>query len=283
MAPMMFIVWGTKVRNRSLGARAEFCNGCLRVCQHEVLAVEHASHIYYIHGRWREQARYHECGICGTLDHAAEAGMLLDKETAFTHSVESLVAATNPDLSRNYGDIAQDVEANLPESERDTHILDCFCARSTEEFKQAEHDLSGWLGIVLILFSIGGGLAFAAAGTTIGIIVSVVLLVVLMWLRSWAIHRRVAKRVRPRLNSLLSATGIKWERLESDLASGKLKYSRLRRHFARSAYDAMDIGNWSDRDGHACDFLVPTVDMSPPAQSPDDSELDPGNRQSSPR
>jgi len=188
--------------------------------------------------------------------------MMVDKESPSTQSIESLVAATNPDLPRVYGDIARIVEKNIPESERDKHILNRFCARSNEEFKRAEHDLGGLPGIVLILFLIAAGVTFAAAETTIGVIVSIALCIALIWIRSWAIHRRVSQRVRPRLSSMLMATGIKWEQLKSDLASGTLKYSRLRRHFSRSAYGVMYFGNGSDSDMQRRDFLVPTVDMS---------------------
>ena len=268
MLPMFFIVWGTKVRTRMLGVKGDFCNSCLRVCSHDVKSVEHASHVYYIHGRWHEKARYQECDICGALGHVEATVAMLEKGSAGTQSIESLITATNPALPNHYGQIAQAIETNVPEAKRATHILDSFCVRSIEEFKAAEAAIGGWVGLVLIIFLVAAGFAFALAGPIIGSVVSVLLVVALIWIRHWGIHRWVAKRLRPRLISLLNATGIRWEQVESDLSSGNLNYPKLRRHFSRSAYDTMSFENASQSKSQRCDFLLPTVDRFPLANAP---------------
>ena len=262
MGPLFFIVWGTKVRVRPLGARAEFCPGCLRVTRHDSSAIEHAKHVYYINGSWREQARLAECCLCGAADVSSPDARLMDQHSASGQSIDSLITATNPDLRNHLGAIARQMAAEIPEERQNLHILNNFCARHTEEFASAEHDLSGWMGIVLILFIGIAVTAFVSVNEIVGYSVSALLLVALIKIRSTLIHRRVAKSVRPQLASLLNATGIDWQTLETTLQSGELNYPKLRRHLNRSTYDTFRMGQPDDAGVEFVDFLVPQDDGS---------------------
>lgn len=282
MGPLFFIVWGTKVRTRSVGSRAEFCVGCLRVSRHDTSVVEHASHVYYISGSWREQVRLTECSICGTEEVSSPDAMLVALKSDTAQSIDSLINATNPELWKELGPVAKEIEARLPPPKRNMHILDHFCARHTEEFRDAEHNLSGWIGLFLLLFVGVVITTFAMTGEVLGYLVSAVLVVLLVKIRGYLIHRRVAKHVKPGLAKLLLATEIEWTTLESALETRDLNYPKLRRHLSRPAYDAFRMGQADDGFAELPDFLVPTVDEvqeSPIADRSGSAEFPPDVRQ----
>lgn len=259
------IIWGTKVRNRFVGLRADFCGECLRVSRFNVNKVETVGHLYYIPlGSYVLKAVTGECQTCGSqrVLNTSDCENVVSKHEAEQQSILELTKTTNPGLLQELSGIARQIETRIPVAQRDRFLFNHFCARQSQHFQEAEHHLSGWLGLVLIVFLVAAGFVFGVVGTVPGIVASVGLVVALFVIRHWAIQRYVAKRVRPQIARFLTGTGLAWAQLEEALDSGDLRYPRLRRHFKRAVYDQFRQ-EWNPDellDNGNCDIIVPVID-----------------------
>lgn len=253
----MFIIWGTKVRVRPLGCRADFCRSCLLVSRFKVSSVQHASHIYYIPLGYSEKGRYGECQICGSLRSETTSYLLTESQNHVHQPIDELIDGTNPMLRGQLASIANEIEQSIPVANRPMYLVNQFSAIHEPKFKQTEGQVSGYVGLVLIALCILVGLVFAVAHLYVGIGAAVAALIILFMVRNWIVQRSVAKQLKPRLSSFLQATKISFDQLEQSLSSGKTTGKRLRKHLAHSRYDFMRQGLFDDALAVNQNFLQP--------------------------
>jgi hypothetical protein len=237
--PLFFIVWGTKVRRRHVAYRGDFCPGCLRLAKFKVLAIDKASHVYYIRGPYREVLQYAECPVCATQIRLPSTAA--PTEPASPHaSVVELVTQNLLLTNAHLDELASSIRKQFPGESRNLQALRAFCANANAEFKRVESNVSGWCGLIAIVFIALAVPAFLK-NLTLGICVSVVLLIVLLAIRHWLIQAGMRKSLRPRLEKLFQSSGLEWADLEAALDS-VLKFPRLRRHLLRGHYGDLQFG-----------------------------------------
>jgi hypothetical protein len=126
----LFIVWGTKVRHRNLGYRAEFCRICRQIRPFKVVQIRSVGHIYYIpigsgtiHGHTMS---CEQCGIAINAD-VEDAMNCSPKRVA---DLAELIAKTRPQIEQECSgrlDLEARVKSKkLTAQERETLILEPF-------------------------------------------------------------------------------------------------------------------------------------------------------------
>jgi hypothetical protein len=242
-APLFFIVWGTKVRTRHLDYRGDFCPACLRLTKFKVLAIDKASHLYYIRGPYREVLQYAECPVCATqirLPSTSASTEPASPNASVVELVKRNLLLTNAHLE----ELASSIRKQFPGESRNLQALRAFCANANAEFKRVESNVSGWCGLIAIVCIALAVPAFLK-NLILGICVSVVLLAVLLAARHWLIQAGMRKSLRPRLEKLFQSSGLEWSDLEAALESD-LKFPRLRRHLLRGYYGDLQFGMPND-------------------------------------
>jgi len=236
------IFWGTKVRTRFHGVRAEYCGGCLCVTKHRVSSIERAPHLYNVSLGYRELTRFSECPLCGTTLQTAPDVVTVSDESAGGQSIEDLIQATNPALtSQRLQELYASSRVASPDN-REAKVLQTFCLNQIAEFEVASHNLSGWYPLVLILILILTGYAIAYAGFVPGIAAGTALLVCAQAIRRKVIDAAVAGKVLPRLRPFLRANNRDIAYLEQWLKplDGR-GYRRFRRHLQSSCYEELRL------------------------------------------
>jgi hypothetical protein len=238
-APLFFIVWGTKVRTRLIDYRGDFCPGCLRLARFKAMAVDKASHVYYIRGAYREALRYAECPVCATQIRLPSTSPPSEPASA-NASVVDLVQRNLLLTKAHLEELATSIRKKFSGEARNLQALRAFCINASAEFKRAESNVSGWCGLIAIAFIALAVPAFLK-NMILGISVSVVLFVALLAVRHWLIQSAMRRALRPRLEKLLQSSGLEWSDLESALERD-LKFPRLRRHLLRGHYGDLQFG-----------------------------------------
>ncbi|HEV8001913.1 MAG TPA: hypothetical protein VGP63_18645 [Planctomycetaceae bacterium] len=238
-APLFFIVWGTKVRTRHVDYRGDFCPGCLRLAKFKVLAIDKASHVYYIRGPYREVLQYAECPVCATQIRLPSTSVPAEP-TSPGDSVVDLVKRNLLLTNAHLEELASSICNKFPGESRNLHALRTFCTNANAEFKRVESNVSGWCGLIAIACIALAVPAFLK-NLVLGICVSVVLLAVLLVARHWLIQTGMRKALRPRLEKLFQTSGLEWSDLEAALERD-LKFPRLRRHLLRGHFGDLQFG-----------------------------------------
>jgi hypothetical protein len=242
-APLFFIVWGTKVRTRHIDYRGDFCPGCLRLARFKTLAVDKASHVYYIRGPYREVLQYAECPVCATqirLPSTSAPTGSAAPDASVIELVKQNLLLTKPHLE----ELASSIRNQFPGEFRNLQALRAFCINANAEFKKVESNVSGWCGLIAIA-SIALAIPAFLKSPILGICVSAALLVVLLVARHWLIQAGMRKALRPRLEKLFQTSGLEWSDLEGALERD-LKFPRLRRHLLRGYYGDLQFGTAHD-------------------------------------
>lgn len=93
----MFIIYGTKHRERRLGRRGDVCDGCLGMSPFDIVRIDAAPHLYYVPLRGKEARRLQEwlrCGmrvpIASTVDGTPEGFDSLNDLALATNSRDEL-------------------------------------------------------------------------------------------------------------------------------------------------------------------------------------------------
>jgi len=126
----MFIIWGTKVRHRKLGFRAEFCRFCRQVRPFKVVQVESVAHIYYIpYGSGTIHGHTMSCQQCGTTVNAQlEDAMNCSRDRGF--DITELIAKTRPQIEQEWSsrlELEERVKSRkLTAQERESLIIEPF-------------------------------------------------------------------------------------------------------------------------------------------------------------
>jgi hypothetical protein len=268
--PLFFVVWGTTVRKRPDDVHVAFCPGCLRIARFQEHSVMKASHVYYIHGEFREVARYSECPVCGTRIHRPPGATLRDPYEAAEIPIEKLIEQDPKFPGQQIQNVWESLRGTTTSEVRRQHVLRSFCTNATQQFAEAEADRGAFATVLLVLSFIGGiwlavMAAFAAregvlqfanaavdantVGIVTGIAVGVVWLLATLVIYYGRLTRRVACRLLPRLRALFEDPDLEWSQLEHALESGELRFPKLKRHFRQPLYDQFRLG--TPRDGDA--------------------------------
>ncbi|MBB3207409.1 hypothetical protein FHS27_003230 [Rhodopirellula rubra] len=231
----MLIVWGTKVRLREQGCRADFCEECLLVSKTIVSGVEQIGHLYYIPiGFYKEKHRIGECEACGRVTEVLPASSLVPKNVRCPEMME-LVARTNPHLLEQLPTLADSIDVAFSAKERTYHVLENFSCRANQVLDDARSGITGWLGLLMILLAFPVAMAFAISDAT-GWVASVASLLAVLWVRKVLIHRRSTRILSKRLSILLPSSGITWNQLEQHLLNSGKSHKRLSKHLAKGCY-----------------------------------------------
>jgi hypothetical protein len=235
--PFFLVVWGTKIRARRLGDRADYCPGCLQVSRFTVQTVEESKHIYLVPLGYRERERLKQCALCGTIVRGrSDEPYLTDPQLP----LRTLLGATNPGLT---AERVAEIEARSererdPQSRRDKSLV-CFLRRQTDELRHAFGKVdfpTAAIGIALALVCFAtffyAGPIWAASASVVSV-----------WLggrfhRSMS-HHRAAQVILPRVLRFLAAQGIPFAEFEAGVRGKSPRDRRLLRHFARGPYDGL--------------------------------------------
>jgi hypothetical protein len=261
--PCIFIVWGTKIRVRQLGVRADFCDGCLLVTPQQVSAIEQSGHIYYVTLGYSEQIRVGECLVCGEQSEVNKNCELVSGDIVSSPTIETLVDQTNPGLLKVLPEIAREIDYTIPSSQRNDHLAEQFCARYELKIKEAARSLGGWLGLIMLAFAAPVVFAFLNFSIVVGVITLMGWLVTLFVVRHWMIQRHVANRLCPKLESFLQATGLDMDTIDAVVASDKADCPKLRKHLLNSCYEYLRLGHFDTVNGVETRFLLPVSGQAP--------------------
>jgi hypothetical protein len=126
----MFIIYGTKVRQRRLGRRPDFCRICRKIRPFRVEQIESVSHLYYIPlGSGKIHGHIKSCEDCGVafdadVDDAMQCSRVRGSDLA------ELIASTNPQVAKECSErleLEQKVKSRkLTAAERESLILEPF-------------------------------------------------------------------------------------------------------------------------------------------------------------
>jgi len=221
-------------RTRTLGLRADFCDGCLHVTRHEVLSREEAQQTFGFGGKFEEVDRLVQCMVCGTTNGAAAFQQFVDDPRL---PFAELIQRTNPDLTdQRLDEIEALVERNFTPQEREWHILDAFFRNQVEEINRAETSAAFWLGTLFVVCTVTTLLTFALADYRIGVAVMVALTAVFVIGRRKILGHAASQTILPRLRSFLKLTGKTLGDLQAHLESDRFHYPRLARHLKMGQY-----------------------------------------------
>ena len=238
---LVSVVWGEKYRHRTLGDRADFCEECFTVSRHRIAVDEIVSHLYLIPlGNYKEMRRFCECTVCGNVYAVSKDRPLISGRTATSSTMQDLIDATNPNLLETITKGLAEIDANTTDQYRRQRQMWSLCENGTATFPLAKQQISGWIGLLAIIFvgvAIHSFFFAAWHSETIGWTIAGFLTVLLIWIRNCAIHEYVAVRVKPRLKRFIAATGISMMEIESALAEKKIQSPMMRRHFATGRYN----------------------------------------------
>lgn len=234
-APMFFIVWGTKVRVRPVGTRADYCPGCLHLSQFTMKSVQVSKHLYYIPLGYHEQSRIKECTICGGLFNADsnERCSACDDQ-----SFETLLTETNPALTADkVAAIEAELDAKGGSEARRERALQYFLEKQNSVLTDARKQV-GFLTFLTLVACLAPIIcAFAEGGPTWGFAAMIMSVGMLLFVQRWDAHRQAAKVIKPRLVRFLGCKHFPFDDLERHCAGNGSKFSRLCRHFATGRYD----------------------------------------------
>jgi hypothetical protein len=126
----MLIIWGTKVRQRRLGRRADFCRICRRIRPFRVEQIESVSHIYYIPlGSGKVHGHIKSCEGCGVAVNA-DAKDAMQCSRARGTDLAELIASSNPEVEKECSgrlELEQKVKSRkLTAGDRESLVLEPF-------------------------------------------------------------------------------------------------------------------------------------------------------------
>lgn len=232
--PAFFIVWGTKVRNNHLGFCADFCAGCLQMTTNELHTIESASHVYYIHGAFTEQARYLECMACGFRRNCDTS---LEAQTQ-QHSLALLMERARPPFSReDLRRLAHDVSSQLSQEARDKRRMACFCESQTQKLDKHNESNLMWIVAYIMAASVVGIIFYASENDIGAAITAGVGSVGLTGLLYWRLVQNAGKVVMPAWQRFEKGCGISLPQVQQFLDEQK-KYARLRGILRQSRFDS---------------------------------------------
>ncbi|MGD9648729.1 MAG: hypothetical protein AB7U73_23665 [Pirellulales bacterium] len=238
---LFFIVWGTKVRQKTLGCRVDFCPGCLRRTTFDVKTVEQASHLYYIPGPYREVARYCECDLCATKTEAPLQISYVRPVEVSQLTIDQLAERTNPVLTRER---EEEIRAELCDKHGEGALkqaaVQSFLANLVPELKQAEDLGVGSLvvlvlGIVLAVF----GFIWRVEAGIAAVALAVIGFLGFYW---WQYHWRGYRKLSPRIRKFLGDLPCQWSDLTQELdalAQRERAFRKLRRHLSPHRYEQL--------------------------------------------
>lgn len=225
--PKLF--YGRKLRQQTVGDRADFCEFCVAVCRHQVISFQSAPTVFFVPSTFEEYKRESRCEICRTQFPMALDSQYDSARQPGQRPIEELIAETNPDIigqalteARQMVERADDpllFQSNrirnllrTHESEYHNRIRDFFPLMALSSIQALI------VGFLLFLF-VEKWLAFAFAGSAYVL----VLLSLFVSIRS-----RIFKTFSGSISRLQALTELDWESLDSEL-------NRLQPKFPNSA------------------------------------------------
>ena len=220
---MFPVISGQRERTRRVGLVADFCERCLSITRHQVIAHLIATHIYYIPIHQQEVDRVALCQVCGSRSlHAPRYQRCLGRAGA-RFDIRQLLMDTNPGLV-NATDSMLDLWEQLETpAARDAYVARQFLAtqESTIERHLAQKPLAAFAATALatagtMFFWWGGNVitAFSVAPLIVLAPASVI---------RWQ-HGRIARLVQVRFQRLLSGTATHRETLDQVLSTQSARY-----------------------------------------------------------
>jgi hypothetical protein len=231
---MFFVSWGTKSRVRSLGDRAEFCPGCLQPTRFTVKSLQMASHLYGIPLGYSNGTSFGECTICGARIEPMFDDALVPVGTL---SYESLLGQTNPRLTPQRIEVLLDVAGDR--KMRLEQSLRYFLAKQEAVLMKERGQLGGGTLFAILALLILVLCAFHGGGVVIGTACAAIAVAAVALAHSLGVRHRASRVILPNLKRFLPSQGVSFGELEQKLQGEKSMFSKLRRHLASNAYDAM--------------------------------------------
>lgn len=170
----MFVFWGTKVTERRLGRRADYCPLCRAFRPFVVDQVETVGHLYYIPlGRRQVIGHVKRCEACG-VDLAAELDEALGASRERGLELPDLIARTNPQIEKQWADrlaLEQRIKARqLTSEERSQLLMEPFVLLNRGvEARTGEVHLDRWSGLGCLSIVAMVALFFATEPEQVGL------------------------------------------------------------------------------------------------------------------
>ncbi|MBM83575.1 MAG: hypothetical protein CMJ78_23695 [Planctomycetaceae bacterium] len=210
------------------------------ISRRSVNVVEELPHFLFLPlGRYKEVSRFSECVVCGAHRVGASSWKILPIEEAANSTMEELAHETAPDVVARIKPSCESIETKWTSSERRQHQIDQFCRNIEGLFPLGFRNLSGWLGLVGIIFGVVSLIVLRRkdGGLMLWAIVTLCLALTQSRIRNWALHTYVGRRVFPKLGRFVEATNISLGEIEEALASGEVSRQFAQQHLARSRYN----------------------------------------------
>ena len=152
----MFVIWGSKRIEKSLGYVAEYCPICRKINEFQVFKVNTVSHIYYISlGEGNLLGYIGKCEQCGTK-RQVDAIKYRNLEKQAHTNIETLVINTNPNV-RNENAVRIEIDNQINEKaiiqpkDREVLIREPFLLLEhnvVERYKNVNIDKESTIGCV---------------------------------------------------------------------------------------------------------------------------------------
>jgi hypothetical protein len=214
----MLIVFGTKVRYRRMGYRADFCQICREARPFKIQQIESIGHLYYIPlGAGTVHAHLKTCQGCGMLYEATPDDAMTCSKTR--GDPDELIARGRPQIEHDWSD-RLDLESRvksgkLTASERESLILEPFLLLNPtvqHHTAQISFDWASGLGLLaaiavpLAMLWVGPGLLHRSQDTSNQVAAILAGILVLFTIGAFATYRRryIRRAILPKLASALA-------------------------------------------------------------------------------
>jgi len=232
---MAIIVWGAKVKLEQSGSLAMDCPVCLERTVGDQLVLLSARHIYFIHGGYKEAARYARCRLCGMAAPRPDdaIGMFDIPPDMFTANPD-LIARSNPSLAekpKRLPDVFIEYPAGVTRVQAALFgaILECANAQGKDD------KVTGFTGgLALLLLPLAVFVSSYADNPVPPLAATFIIgAAFILNLHLWMIHRAVAREMSPYVRRVLQHTNLTIDNLIENSAKLGKRYLKVSGHLQR--------------------------------------------------